>query len=203
MFRQKEQQISLKAAHTPVKGMLMAAANSGTGRGLLLWPCAPFASFSRSLWREARPDPVNRTVHKLLLSILRFQTWRPYFRKLLLNLWATPGRPAPRPEPTHCVWSSHHRTLTTQMLDRAWSSAFTLKPPKSESISNPPVLANSTLGSRPTAATMWSVSTWGQKEFSQWSQFPRIPTGGATVHHIIKSWGFTKKSLILTLIKRF
>lgn len=203
MFRQKEQQISLKTAHTPVRGMLMAAANSRTGRGLLLWPCVPFTSFSRSLWREARPDPVSRTVHKLLLSTLSFQTRRPCFRKLLLNLWAAPGRPVPRPEPTHYVRSSHQRTLTTQMLERAWSSAFTRKPPKSESISNPPVLANSTLGSRPTAATMWSVSTWGQKEFSQWSQFPRIPTVGATVHHVIKSWGFTKKSLILTLKKKF
>lgn len=48
---------------------------------------------------------------------------------------------------------------TTQILERAWSSAFTRYPPKSESTSSPADLASSTLGSKPTAATMWSVVT--------------------------------------------
>ncbi len=46
---------------------------------------------------------------------------------------------------------------TTQMLERAWSSALTRYPPKSESTSSPADLASSTLVSKPTAATMWSV----------------------------------------------
>ena len=163
--------------------MLMAAANSGTRRDLLLWARTLFISFSMSLQCEARPDLVNQAVHKFLLSTLSFQTRWPYLGGLLLSLRTPPGRPAPRPGPRHRDWSGCHRILTTQMLERAWSSAFTRKPPKSESISSPPVLANSTLGSRPTAATMWSVSTWGQKEFSQLLQFPRMPMNPATINH--------------------
>lgn len=163
--------------------MLMAAANSGTRRDLLLWARTLFISFSMSLRHEARPDLVNQAVHEFLLSTLSFQTRWPYLGELLPSLRTPPGRPAPRPGPRHRAWSGCHCTLTTQMLERAWSSAFTRKPPKSESISSPPVLANSTLGSRPTAATMWSVSTWGQKEFSQLLQFPHMPMNPATVNH--------------------
>ena len=51
------------------------------------------------------------------------------------------------------------RGPTTQMLERACSSALTRYPPKSASTSRPADLARSTLGSSPTAATRWSVIT--------------------------------------------
>jgi hypothetical protein len=103
-----------------------------------------------------------------------------------------PARPAPRLWTTNHAWSCCS-TLTTQMLERACSSAFTRKPPKSESISSPPVLANSTLGSRPTAATIWSVSTWGKKRNSVSYQFPPVPTDITIAYHAIKNQGFKKK----------
>ncbi|MPC11530.1 hypothetical protein E2C01_004197 [Portunus trituberculatus] len=50
--------------------------------------------------------------------------------------------------------------LTTHKLDRASNSAFTLNPPCSLSTSRPEEYAKSTLGSKPTATTTWSVTIW-------------------------------------------
>ena len=148
----------LKAVHTPTRLMLMAAASSSAGRALVLSACTLFISFSTSLHCEATPGLVNQAAHKYLFSTHGFQTPRPYCAKLLMSFSTPLDRPALKPGIRNRAWSCCS-ILTTQMLERAWSSAFTRKPPKSESISRPPVLANSTLGSRPTAATMWSVST--------------------------------------------
>lgn len=127
---------------------------------------------------------------KLLMSCSSLLTYLPFFLPFQIGSYfegqtglefvAIPLPTIPLPTPPKCWlyrselqwllsysptgWKQWFRlccsTLTTQMLERACSSAFTRKPPKSESISSPPVLANSTLGSRPTAVTMWSVSTW-------------------------------------------
>lgn len=74
------------------------------------------------------------------------------------------GTPAPITVYSDCISITSRQNiplhiLTTQILERACSSAFTLNPPKSESTSSPADFANSTLGSSPTAATIWSVST--------------------------------------------
>lgn len=83
----------------------------------------------------------------------------------VLSVYVLKLKKQKRRNPVECCYRllPYQHELTTQILDLACSSALTRKPPKSESTSKPADLARSTLGSRPTAATMWSVFTYEVK----------------------------------------
>lgn len=167
----------------------VAAVKGRTRRAPLLQVYILFISFHTSLQYEAVPELVNQVGHKFLFSPLGLQIPSLYLSKLLMSFSTPLGTTAHRPGMSNCAWSCYS-TLTTQMLERAWSSAFTRKPPKSESISSPPVLANSTFGSRPTAATIWSVSTWGEKKrnnTANYHSFHICLMDIVTVHDVTKN----------------
>lgn len=147
MFRQRNNR-SVWKLHTPVKGMLMAAANSGTGRGLLLWPCgAIHFLFKPMAWGQTwscKPDSSSFTT-----AIPSASKQGPFWAS---RCWISEQHRQPcAPGPSqHTASGQAIRTLTTQMLERSLElCVYPRAPPKSESISNPPVLANSALGSRP------------------------------------------------------
>ncbi len=81
---------------------------------------------------------------------------KPFFRIFWLLSWI-PYQWYKIKSPFYFLLEMPSALHTTQMLERAWSSELTRYPPKSESTSSPADLASSTLASKPTAATMWSV----------------------------------------------